>query len=105
MVQSLLCTHPWRSDAAYQARRNEIASQATGVGCEPRRIAYRPSEHGVWAEVQRALGPELLGHACAEINDARRHLALDELRVEQLGPLSDRLEPLTGFRYQAVPGL
>jgi phenylalanine-4-hydroxylase len=105
MRQLLPLEHPWLSDAAYRTRRNTIATLALGAGVQPTRIAYLPSENEVWATVQTALESALEYHACAEILDARARLSLAADRVEQLDALSDRLEPMTGFRYEAVPGL
>ena len=97
--------HPWLSDAAYRTRRDTIAAQARGAGVQPATIAYLPAENLVWATVQTALESALEYHACAEILDARARLSLAADRVEQLDALSDRLESMTGFRYEAVPGL
>jgi phenylalanine-4-hydroxylase len=97
--------HGWLSDAAYRTRRDTVAALAGGAGRRPATIAYLPSEDEVWATVQTALGSALEHHACAEILDARARLSLAPDRVEQLDTLSDRLEPMTRFRYEAVPGL
>jgi phenylalanine-4-hydroxylase len=105
MQQLAPLDHPWRSDASYVARRNEIASLAEGPGKAPTRIAYLPSEDEVWATVQAGLTGALQQHACCEVLQGRDKLQLAADRVEQLGELSDRLEPITGFRYEAVPGL
>jgi phenylalanine-4-hydroxylase len=105
MQQLAPLDHPWRSDVDYQARRNEISALAQGPGNTPNRIAYRPSENEVWATVQAGLSGALQKHACGEVLRARDGLQLDLDRVEQLVELSDRLELITGFRYEAVPGL
>ena len=97
--------HPWLSDAAYRTRRDTIAALAAGAGVQPATVAYLPAENEVWATVQSALESALEYHASAEILDARARLSLAADRVEQLDALSDRLEPMTGFRYEAVPGL
>ncbi len=105
MRQLLPLDHPSFSDASYRARRDDIAALAGGASEQPVTIAYLPSENEVWRTVQAALESALQAHACAEILDARTRLSLPAERVEQLQMLSDRLEPMTGFRYQAVPGL
>jgi phenylalanine-4-hydroxylase len=105
MRQLMPLDHPWLSDTAYRTRRDTIAALAAGPGAQPAPIAYLPSENEVWATVQLALKSALEDHACVEILDARARLSLAADRVEQLDALSDRLEPITGFRYQAVPGL
>jgi phenylalanine-4-hydroxylase len=105
MRQLMPLTHPWLSDAAYRLRRDTIAAQAGGPGVRPAVIDYLPSEDEVWTTVQAALESALEHHACAEILGARARLSLATDRVEQLDALSDRLEPMTGFRYEAVPGL
>jgi phenylalanine-4-hydroxylase len=105
MQQLAPLDHPWRSDAHYQARRHEISTLARGPGNAPSVIAYLPSENAVWATVQAGLRDALQQHACREVLQARHELQLAAHRVEQLAALSDRLEPITGFRYEAVPGL
>jgi phenylalanine-4-hydroxylase len=105
MRQLLPLDHPSFSDASYRARRDDIAALAGGASEPPVTIAYLPSENEVWRTVQAALESALQGHACAEILVARTRLSLPKDRVEQLEALSDRLEPITGFRYEAVPGL
>ncbi len=105
MRQLMPLEHPWLSDAAYRTRRDTIAALAGGTGVQPATINYLASENEVWATVQTALESALQFHACAEILDARARLSLAADRVEQLDALSDRLEPMTGFRYEAVPGL
>jgi phenylalanine-4-hydroxylase len=105
MQQLAPLVHPWRSDATYQARRQQISALAQGPGKAPTLIAYRPSEDEVWATVQACLSDALQQHACRDVLQARHELQLALDRVEQLGELSDRLEPITGFRYEAVPGL
>jgi phenylalanine-4-hydroxylase len=105
MKQLAQLDHPSRSDANYLARRNQIAALAQGPGKAPTRVAYRSSENEVWATVQAGLSGALEQYACREVLEARNRLQLAVHGVEQLGELSDRLEPITGFRYEAVPGL
>jgi phenylalanine-4-hydroxylase len=97
--------HPSVNDPDYRRRRDEIAALAAGPGQRPRHIDYLPSENGTWRAVQALLAPALERHACAAVLEARERLALATDQVEQLDELSDRLEALTGFRYEAVPGL
>ncbi|HTH05298.1 MAG TPA: phenylalanine 4-monooxygenase [Ilumatobacteraceae bacterium] len=98
-------SHPSLTDPDYRRRRDEIASLAAGPGERPRHIDYLPSEDRTWRDVQAMLSPALERHACAAVLDGRRRLGLATDHVEQLDELSDRLEELTGFRYEAVAGL
>ena len=98
-------SHPSLTDPDYRRRRDEIAALAAGPGERPRHIDYLPSEDGTWRDVQAMLSPALELHACAAVLEGRRRLGLATDRVEQLDELSDRLEELTGFRYEAVAGL
>lgn len=89
----------------YERRRRSIAELAAGPGNEPRTIPYTPVENGVWSTVAAALTDGWHEFAAAPVRSAIDKLALDPQRVPQLTEVTDRLEPLSGFRFEAVPGL
>jgi phenylalanine-4-hydroxylase len=91
--------------ASYWARRDEIASLATGLDAPPAVIEYHATEHQVWATVASTLGPLWERHASAGVLDARDRLGLPIDRIPQLVDVDARLRPLTRFGYRAVAGL
>lgn len=91
--------------ADYERRRRFIASQATGPANPPRPIAYTDVENEVWTAVAEALTSAWRDHAATPVRDAIETLGLDPRRVPQLSEVTDRLEPISGFRFEAVPGL
>lgn len=93
------------ADPDYVARRLEIADRAAGPGRAPHDIVYRPEEDDVWRLVNEALAPEWSAHADPAVIAARDRVDLPTSRVPQLREVSERLGPLTGFEYRAVPGL
>jgi phenylalanine-4-hydroxylase len=99
--------HPGFSDAEYRARRAAIAEVATTYvsGRPIPLVAYAPEEHALWAQVSRELRAKHERYACAEYLAATDRLALPADRVPQLGQVTGRLEWLTGFRLEPVPGL
>ena len=99
--------HPGFSDAEYRARRAAIAEVATTYesGRPIPLVAYAPEEHALWAQVSRELRAKHERYACAEYLAATDRLALPSNRVPQLGQVTGRLEWLTGFRLEPVPGL
>jgi phenylalanine-4-hydroxylase len=99
--------HPGVSDLAYRARRAAIARLAedyTPGGPSPT-VTYTGEEHELWALVARELRAKHERYACAEYLAAADRLALPTTRVPQLGQVTGRLEWLTGFRLEPVPGL
>lgn len=98
-------THPRWTDVAYQRRRDELAARAAGPGRPPAVIAYRPEEDQTWATVAAALGPLRERHASRAVRDAAAALGLPAARVPQLADVTRRLQPLSGFRFEAVAGL
>jgi phenylalanine-4-hydroxylase len=99
--------HPGFNDPVYRARRNEIAAAAMAwtPGEPPPVIGYSEVENEIWRTVSRELHVKHETYACREYLAGKAALALPEDRVPQLGEVSARLEPLTGFRYQPAPGL
>jgi phenylalanine-4-hydroxylase len=99
--------HPGVSDLAYRGRRAAIARLAedyTPGGPIPT-VTYTGEEHELWALVARELRAKHERYACAEYLAAADRLALPTTRVPQLGQVTGRLEWLTGFRLEPVPGL
>jgi phenylalanine-4-hydroxylase len=90
---------------SYAVRRDEIAAAAAGADRTAHPIDYTPAEDATWRSVLEALGPAWRDHACRELLDARDRLDLPADRVPQLTEVSDRLGPISGFEYRAVPGL
>jgi phenylalanine-4-hydroxylase len=99
--------HPGCSDPAYRARRAAIArvAEAYEPGSAIPVVAYAPEEDDLWALVSRELRAKHERFACAEYLQAADRLALRPDRVPQLAQVTGRLERLTGFRLEPVPGL
>ena len=90
---------------SYWTRREHIAALANGATRDPADIEYTEAEHATWQAVASALRPVWDTYACAEVLEARERLALPTNRVPQLREVTERLEPISGFRFRAVPGL
>lgn len=88
----------------YMHRRANISRQATGIGSEPARIEYLSEEHQTWTAVMARLRPLWDRHVAADLQRASESLDLPMTRIPQLQDVSERLRPLTGFTYAAVPG-
>jgi phenylalanine-4-hydroxylase len=101
--------HPGFVDAAYRRRRDEISSASAGrepgSGAEPPEVSYTAGEAALWRKVSGALAERHERFACAEYLRATRALALPSDRVPNLADVSRRLQALSGFRLEAVPGL
>ena len=99
--------HPGAGDPAYRERRNEIAALALewqpGEPAPP--VEYTEAEQEVWRTVCRELRPKHERLAIAEFVEARERLALPTDGVPSLDLVSDRLRPVTGFRYAPAAGL
>jgi phenylalanine-4-hydroxylase len=99
--------HPGANDAVYRARRNQIAAAALewqpGEPAPP--IEYTAEETEVWRTVCRELRPKHDALAIREYVDGVERLALPTDRIPTLDEVSERLEPLTGFRYLPAAGL
>lgn len=100
-------THPGVNDAAYRARRNEIAAVALGwrPGLPVPRIDYNETEQEVWRTVCREIAPRHERYACRAFRDALVALDLPRDRVPQLDEVSAGLRPLTGFCYVPAAGI
>ncbi|HZG49407.1 MAG TPA: phenylalanine 4-monooxygenase [Thermoleophilaceae bacterium] len=99
--------HPGANDPAYRARRNEIAKLA--LEWEPGQpapaVEYNEAEQEVWRTVCRELRPKHERLAIREFLEAKETLSLPEDGVPSLDLVSERLEPVTGFRYAPAAGL
>lgn len=107
VVVQLSHSHPGFADPAYRARRNAIAALADAyTPGDPIPVAeYTPAEHEVWRIVSAELDVKHRKYAARAYLDGKERLALPGDRVPQLQEVSDRLEPLTGFRYLPAAGL
>ena len=99
--------HPGFADPAYRARRNAIAAHALRwrPGDPAPDVGYTDEEHEVWATVCRELRPKHERLAIREYVEALDAVALPAERVPSLDEVSERIAPLTGFRYVPAPGL
>ncbi len=98
--------HPGVSDLEYLDRRAEIAAASIErPSGPPPTITYTRGEDEVWRTVCDALSPLHAEYAVHEYRVGVATLGLPPDRVPQLSWVSERLESLTGWRVQAVPGL
>jgi phenylalanine-4-hydroxylase len=99
--------HPGANDPAYRERRNEIAAAALEwrPGQPAPLIDYTPEEHEVWRTVCRELAQKHERLAVREYVEAVRRADLPTDRVPGLDEVSERIEPLTGWRYMPAAGL
>lgn len=99
--------HPGFRDAAYRARRDEIARLALKhqPGTPVPDAPYTTEENQLWQQIWTALEPAHARHACAEYRACVRRLDLPRTRVPQLRELSARVERISGFRLEPVAGL
>jgi phenylalanine-4-hydroxylase len=99
--------HPGAADPDYQARRNEIAALALAwkPGEPAPDVRYSDAEQEVWRTVCREIAPKHEKLAIAEFLEAKAALDLPTDGVPSLDLVSERLEPLTGFRYVPAAGL
>jgi phenylalanine-4-hydroxylase len=99
--------HPGLRDPDYRARRDLLATQADRwqIGEPAPRVDYTDEEHEVWRVVCEDLLTKHQTYACREFLDGKEALGLPVDHVPQLEDLSDRIEPMTGFRYRPAAGL
>jgi phenylalanine-4-hydroxylase len=99
--------HPGANDPVYRARRNEIAAAALAwtPGEPTPHIDYTESEQEVWRTVCRELWPKYERYAFAEFREALEKLQLPREYVPELDEVSEKLEPISGFRYLPAAGL
>lgn len=99
--------HPGFSDPEYRARRAAIAAVGDSYrsGTPIPDVVYTPEEDAVWRTVSAELARKHRRYACREYLDAASRLHLPAERVPQLCEVSERVEALTGFSIEPVPGL
>lgn len=103
----LSADHPGVADPEYRARRNAIAALSVDhvPGDPVPYVEYTEVEHETWRTVCRELRPAWEAHACRSFLEGAEELALPSDHLPQLDEVTERLQPLTGFRYQPVAGL
>jgi phenylalanine-4-hydroxylase len=99
--------HPGFADPVYRARRNEIATLSVGhrPGNAIPQVEYTDREHDVWRVVASELEPKHRKYGCREFVEAAEQLQLPNDHIPQLGEVTARLRPITGFDYEPVAGL
>lgn len=99
--------HPGANDPAYRERRAQIAAAALAwrPGQPSPSIAYTDEEQEVWAIVCRELAPKHERYAVAEFREAKERMLLPAERIPNLDEVSDRVRPLSGWRYLPAAGL
>lgn len=99
--------HPGFTDAAYRARRAEIAAIAEAYvpGAAIPRAPYVDEEHDVWRQVLAALHRKHREVVPDELVAASERLGLPDDHVPQLDEVTALLAPLSGYRYEPVAGL
>ncbi len=99
--------HPGFTDAAYRARRGEIAgfSLSRRAGDPVPHVEYTDEEQEIWRIVSAELAPKHEKYAHSEFLSAKAALGLPTDRVPQLEEVSELLRPLTGWTYTCAPGL
>jgi phenylalanine-4-hydroxylase len=71
---------------------------------EQRYEDYTAEQHSVWAELVRRRRPQLEGHACREYLEGYEFIGLENDRLPNLGAISRRLRPRTGWSTTPVSG-
>jgi phenylalanine-4-hydroxylase len=71
---------------------------------EQRYEAYTAEQHSVWAELVRRRWSQLEAHACREYLEGYDFIGLENDRLPNLGAISGRLKPRTGWSTTPVSG-
>ena len=66
--------------------------------------AYGGEQHAVWHELVSRMMPQIERHAAREYLDGFSSIGLHADRIPDLARISDRLQPLTGWRSTPVSG-
>jgi phenylalanine-4-hydroxylase len=95
------------SDPEYRARRAAIAAvgEAYRPGDPIPDVEYTAEEDDVWRVVSTELAEKHARLACVEYLRGARSLELPVARVPQLREVDQRVQALTGWNIQPVPGL
>jgi phenylalanine-4-hydroxylase len=99
--------HPGANDPVYRRRRGEIAAAALAWNRgEPSPVIdYTDAEQNVWRTVCREIAPKHETLAINEYREALARVGLPRDRVPGLDEVSDRVEPIGGWRYVPAAGL
>jgi phenylalanine-4-hydroxylase len=99
--------HPGVHDTAYRARRAAIAAvgEQYQSGAAIPEVEYTAEEDEVWHVVSTELAVKHERYACHEYLAGVAALALPRDRVPQLADVTRRLERISGWRLEPVPGL
>lgn len=99
--------HPGFSDETYRRRRSAIAAvaEAHAPGTPIPHVEYTDEEHELWRMVSAELAIKHQQYACAEYLEGAARLQLPTDRLPQLDEVTQRLQALTGWRVEPVPGL
>ena len=103
----LSADHPGFTDAAYRARREALSKVAEQYrrGHPVPDAPYADEDHELWRLCSKELAERHERLACDEYLRGVESLRLPTDHVPQLTEVSALLEPITGFKYEPVPGL
>ena len=96
-------TSPTRDETPKNRYRD--APRAADWTIDQRWESYTPAEHDRWDRLFRRQHRVLEGRACRPFLDALERLELSPAGIPDMADLSDRLEPLTGWRVVPVTDL
>lgn len=99
--------HPGFTDPAYLRRRNALVAPARGhePGTPSPRVDYTEEEHRTWRTVHTALRETQPGRVCEAVLRAAERAPVPSDHVPQHEEVSDRLQPLSGFRFTLAGGI
>ncbi len=99
--------HPGANDPVYRARRAEIAAAALAwkPGERTPTIDYTEDEEDVWRTVCRELEAKHERYAVHEYLVAKSRVGLPTDHIPSLEEVSERVEPIGGWRYLPAAGL
>jgi phenylalanine-4-hydroxylase len=103
----LSADHPGFTDDAYRARRAALSEVAETYrrGKPVPDAPYADEDHELWRLCSKELAERHERLACEEYLRGVQSLRLPDDHVPQLTEVSALLEPITGFKYEPVPGL
>jgi phenylalanine-4-hydroxylase len=99
--------HPGFNDPRYEQHRAGIAKAALEYrsGQPVPEITYLDEEHECWRLLSNELAARHDRHACEEIREGLKQLALSADCLPQLRDVSAVVQDLTGFRFSPAAGL